>query len=209
MLVMALIPIALQAPWIINNEAWRHAGRIQSANGYLIVFLLGCIFRFGSRLRPAGIGLASILIYFFFVHATQQTNYILMKSTYELNFMNRLASRVESLVANPESKTALVVVGRIPPLNISSYVRHPDKAVHITESETFADYRQVEFLNFFLGRKILRMPNPSEVSKALELASSGLAPWPSPQSVAVLGDSIVVIMQKPSNSTQTTRTGKP
>jgi hypothetical protein len=53
-LVLGLVPIALHATWIINNEAWRQAGRIQSANGYFLVLLMGCMFR-SSQLRATGI----------------------------------------------------------------------------------------------------------------------------------------------------------
>ncbi len=206
-LILALVPVALHATWIINNEAWRHAGRIQSANGYFLVLLLGCMLRSG-QLRATGMGLATIMLYFFCIHATQQTNFILMKSTYESNFINRIATRIEPLMEiRPGRPQGLVVIGSIPKLNIGSYVKYPERSAAITNTETFARYRQVEILNYFLGHDYLRIPKPSEVTQALNLAKMTEGVWPSPQSVKVLDDTIVVIMEKPTSTTSVTWTG--
>ena len=208
LLIIVLIPIALQSPWIINNAAWRNAGRIQSANAYLLVIFLGFIINSKNLLRFAGFTISSVLIYFFFVHATQQTNFILMKTVYETNFMNRLASRVEPLINNSKAQPqSLIVIGEIPPLKIAPYVRYPSKDVHVTQTQTFAPYRQVEFLNFFLGRESLRVPTKSEVTNAIELARPKSATWPSSKAVKALGNSIIVILELPSDDIPSTRTG--
>jgi hypothetical protein len=133
-----------------------------------------------------------------------------MKSTYESSFINRIASRIEPLIAlRPNRQQALVVIGNMPQLNIGMYVRHPgpEQSIHLTGYETFARYRQVEILNFFLGDEYLRIPTSAEVTNALNLAKTSETLWPSPQSVKTLDGTIVVIMEKPTSTTSVTWTG--
>jgi hypothetical protein len=63
------------------------------------------------------------------------------------------------------------------------------------ESFAFEAYRQVEILNYLLGRDVLLRPTTAQAAKSL-LSTRGRLPWPARESVYVLDDVIVVVLER-------------
>ena len=204
--LILLMPLALYSPWIVNSEAWRGAGRLHAAHGYMLIFFLS----WGLRLlvsRWVAKFVLLVLLWSFLILASQQTNAIAFKSFYETSFINRLAVRVEPIL-NPEMSSAqpLVVIGQIPPFDISPYVKVPPRfdRANILFGGTFAPYRQIEILNYFLGGKILRPPSQGELSQAIEPARL-VQPWPADGSIFSSNGTVIIVLQSPEQKVPLTR----
>src|SRR5262249_31420864 len=131
------------------------------------------------------------------------------KTVYDLSMINRIASRIESVVEDLyQTKHALVVVGRYPTFARCRYVGNPNSN-HQAQVSTFAFTapRQPWILNYFFGRDVLMRPTPEQVKTAVASAE-GRRPWPAKESVYTLDDVIVVVMEKPSSGMPPTRTAE-
>ncbi len=191
-----LVPVAVNAANIVNSATPTDSGRFYAAYGYALLFFLGLALQPRS-LRWAALPLAWLLLWFFLVLGTQQSNAAQLKTTYELNMINRVLVRVEPLLGTPmKERTALVVIGRYPTFRLADFVRWPSAkdAPHMLTTEAFASYRQAEILNFFLGKERLRQPTEAEKQSALLLAKD-VRPWPSPDAVFLDGRTVVVALQ--------------
>ena len=195
--VLALIPIALRATYVINCKSYEMCGRIVFVNGYCLAFFIGCGLR-TERVRALSAAVAITLLYFFLILATQESNFAVYKTTYELSMIQRIAARAETLIdptAAP-NPVPLVVVGTYPKFQREPYVRHPGGAsLANVHRVSFSHDRHVTYLNFFHGRKNLRSPTKDEVSQAIE-STKDKAPWPSSESVYRLEDTIVVFLER-------------
>jgi len=195
--VLALIPIALRATYVINCKSPETFGRILFVNGYCLAFFIGCGLR-TERLRALSAAVAIPLLYFFFILATQESNAAAYKTTYEMSMIQRIAARAETLLeSNVLPKAiALVVVGNYPQFKREPYVRHPGRvSLAGVHQESFTFYRHVDYLNFFCGNKYFRQPSQDERSRAIE-STRDKAPWPSSESVYRLEDTIVVFLER-------------
>ena len=202
-LILALIPVMLSAPWIINAQSFKNCARIGAAYGYAFVFFLGV---FMSRVRPLLIGkaTAATTLYFLLILATQQNNAACFKSIYETNIINRILERCNAVMQTGESvETPLVVIGEYPRFDAQRFVKYPPTYAIQQSTPAFAPYRQVEILNFLDGRNSFRRPTTEEVREAL-MSSSGRKPWPDPQSIYISGKTLVVLLQKYSPGIKTT-----
>ena len=195
LVMLLLIPLILQSPWIINNLSPANVARIGAVFGYAIVFFIAIVMRL---VRPGWIGesLAAIFLYFFILLATQQNNAACFKSIYEGNIINRIVERCDT-VFQPWGgmDVPVVIIGEYPPFEVGKYVKYPPQHwIHEISTPTFAPYRQVEILNFFEGKQIFRKPTSEEVKTALESAV-GRIPWPSPNSVFMARGIMIVLLQ--------------
>ncbi len=192
--LLVLVPIGVNAAMCINNQTWVNAGRIMAANGYVLVFFLCYGLRFDRCKYPAA-GISGVCLYFFAVLATQQTNAVEMKTLYDVSMINRIAARAEAeLGAGTSPPQGLVVRGRYPRFDRRPYVKHPPTTNHAhVFSDTFADYRQVEILNFMVGREAFRRPTPDEQEAAMRSTAERKA-WPDREAVYRHGDSVVIIL---------------
>jgi len=74
---------------------------------------------------------------------------------------------------------------------------------NLTE-RSFITYRDVEMLNFVLGRDLLFFPNKAQVLRGLDYAAQHSI-WPAKDSVAVLnGQILVVVLEPPHDQVATT-----
>jgi len=194
-LVLVLIPLVLRASFIINANSYEGSGRINYVNGYALVFFLAVALH-RPALRWSAAGLLMVLLYVSAVVGTQETNAAAMRSIYETNLVNRLAARIELAAGDLSTKTyALVVIGRFPELPYQRYVRYRNQQTQPAARFTaFPPFRQVGFLNFLLGKDVLKMPTSTQVERATA-STEGRKPWPSPESVYVEGDVVVVLLQ--------------
>jgi len=193
-LILSLIPIMLRAPWIINAQAYKNCARIGAAYGYVFIFFLGVLM---SRVRPQWIGkvTTAIILYFFLILATQQNNAACFKSMYEANIINRILERCNSVMPSSGSQeTPVVVMGEYPRFEAQRYVKYPPKYAIQQSTPAFAPYRQVEILNFLVGRNSFRRPTIEEVREAV-MSSTGRKPWPDQQSIYMSGKTLVVLLQ--------------
>lgn len=190
-------PPAICATWIVNDQAW-HPGRLYPAHAYFFLFFLAYLLRWHQARKPAWIG--SIVLCWLLINlGSQQVNAIEMKSLYEQAFVQRIASRVETLIppGNPEGEAqALVVIGELPPFESSKYIRYPTRTAspNALETNAFAAYRQVEILNFFLGYEAVRKPSEIE-QKLIANQSRNVKPWPATNSTFRINNVIGVILQ--------------
>ena len=190
-------PPAICATWILNQEAWQ-SGRIYPAHAYFFLFFLAFLLRWPRARRLAWIG-SVVLCWLLINLGSQQVNAIEFKSLYEQAFVQRIISRVEPLLpsVNPErQQTPLVVIGEIPPFASSKYIRYPmrEATPHALNSSAFADYRQTEIVNFFLGNERVRRPTHLEQS-AIVSQSLSRAAWPATESTFNVDHTIGVILQ--------------
>ncbi len=194
--LLLLIPVVLQASYIINKNSWVHAGRIVFVNGYALLFFLSCGFQ-AQKTRKLTLGIATACLYFFIVVGTQESNAAAFKTVYDINMINRIGSRIETVVEDLyERKYALVVAGHYPEFARSRYVRMPNvRNEAYIRRFAFAGYRQEQILNYLFGKNILRRPTPAEMDKALA-SVRGRRPWPSGESVYVVDGVVVVVLEK-------------
>lgn len=191
---LLLIPVALRAPYIIDKHSWENAGRITFANGYALLFFLSCALRMAWS-RKIVAGMLALFVYFFAILGTQQSNAAALKTIYDLNMINRITARIEAQVGDLYEKDhPLVVIGQYPAFSLSKYLRYENVPRAHVQSDAFAPYRQVEIINYFLGRDVVRRPTPAELERAVA-SLGGHHRWPSQDSVFLMDDTIVVVLE--------------
>jgi Glucosyl transferase GtrII len=196
--LLLLIPITIRASYILNKYSWEGTGRIVFVNGYALLFFVSCALQ-APRLRKFVLGMLGILLYCLVIVAAQESNAAAFKTVYDLSMLNRIASRIETVVEDLyQTKHALVVVGRYPTFARCRYVRNPNSG-NQAQVRTFAfpAPRQPWILNYFFGRDVLLRPTPEQVKTAVASAE-GRRPWPAKDSVYTLDDVIVVVMENSS-----------
>lgn len=194
LVMLAVLPLALRASYIINETTWVGAGRITFAHGYALVFLASGLLL--GRLWRLGAGLFAALLYFCAITDAQETNAAAIKADYETAMINRIAGRIESAVPDLlDASYPVVVFGYYPAFPRERFLRsaYDLKWVH-TRSPVFERYRQTEVLNFYLGKDVLQIPTKAQVAQAA-LAAQGRLAWPAPQSVFVQDGVIVVLLE--------------
>jgi hypothetical protein len=195
--LLLLIPITMRAFYILNKYSWEDTGRIVPVNGYALLFFVSCALQV-PRLRKFVVGMLVVLLYCLVIVATQESNAAAFKTIYDLSMINRIASRIETVVEDLyQTKRALVMVGRYPPFARCRYVMNPNTG-NLAHMRTFAFTapRQPWILNYFFGRDVLQRPTPEQV-KAARASAEGRRPWPAKESVYTLDDVIVVVMETP------------
>jgi len=148
--------------------------------------------------RALSAAVAITLLYFFLILATQESNFAVYKTTYELSMIQRIAARAETVVDPnmPPASIALVVVGKYPEMKREPYVRHPGgRSLVNSHNESFSPNRHATHLNFFHGKTNFRKPTEDEVSRAIE-STKDKAPWPSSESVYRFEDTTVVFLER-------------
>jgi hypothetical protein len=196
LLLLLLFPPALRASYIVNDETWVAAGRILSVHAYFMVFFIASGWS-APALRPLMTAAACIIIYFFALVAMQAVNATAMISIFDQSKINRIVTRMESVVPDLyDVPRSVVVIGNLayaPRQEFSGYAGWPYGNNLATEA--FADYRQAQMLDFFLGRHILAPPTSAQVAAVLA-GATGHRPWPAPDSV-YLQDGVVVVLLQP------------
>jgi hypothetical protein len=193
--MLGFIPITLRAAYIINSNTWANVGRIVYPYGFALLFFLLAVVRI-KKFKVLYYSAIVLLIYFSMVIVTQETNRAYFKTIFDINKINRIAARIENVVPNLYAKQwPLVVIGDLS-MNYKKYRSFPNSGNHPgLDNETFIDYRQTEFLNFFFGRDVLVRPTPDEVDTAIR-SSEGRRPWPAPESVYNSDNIVVVMLEK-------------
>ena len=188
------VPLALQLSYIIDDESWLDVGRILSPHAYLLSFMLGQLVVWPPA-RKIGIAGAGVLIYFFFIVASQESNAAAMKTIFDVEKINRIVSRIETAVPDLYSRTfSLVTIGELGMNNGQRLKRYPNKLYGFQfDTETFISYRQIDIVNFWLGRNSVKSPTQAEIDAAIESAKTRQS-WPSHEAVFLQGNVIVVIL---------------
>jgi hypothetical protein len=137
------------------------------------------------------------MIYFFALVAMQAVNAAAMITVFDLSKINRIVTRMESVVPDLyDQPRAVVVIGQLtyaPRREFSRYASRPYG--NALAAEAFPDYRQVQALDLFLGRPILMLPTKPQVAAVLA-GAAGHRPWPASDSV-YLQDGVVAILLQP------------
>ena len=194
--LLALIPLAVRASYIINGNTYENNGRITYVNGYALVFFLAAALH-RPMLKWCAMGMLLVLFYVMAVVGTQETNVAAMRTIYETNMINRLAARIEEQTEGLyERERALVVIGVLPEFPYQRYLRYRNLQTQPHSRFTvFPFFRQVEILNFLFGRVLLKAPTASQVERATASAKDR-KPWPSADSVYVEDDVVVILLEK-------------
>ncbi len=189
--LLLTLPIALRLTYVINDEAWIHAGRIVGADGYLCAFSF-CVLLQCQRLRFLVRGLTISIVYIFFLVAIQESHTAALRNIFEIEKMGRITARIEQAAPDLFTRSYhLVVVGELPFDGFATRKFRNSTYSSQFQTEPFAAYRQPEMINFFLGRSALGYPTESERQNAVYALGQHHA-WPAPDSVFVLDNSIVV-----------------
>ena len=170
--VLLVIPIVLRGSYIINKYSWENVGRMVSANGYALLFFLSLALQV-KWMKKLVVGLLVVFLYLFVVVGTQESNAAAIKTIYDLSFINRIVSRIESVAEDlHQKKYALVVAGHYPDFPRSRYVKSSNRSnqPHV-RTFAFEVYRQPEILNYFFGRNVLIRPTPAQLARRLSLQS--------------------------------------
>jgi Glucosyl transferase GtrII len=195
--LLLAIPVALQFSYVINDQTWTNSGRILTSHAYVLLFLIACGLRLGL-LRPVVLCMSIGLIYFFGVVAAQETNAAAFKNIFDVAKVNRIVSRIETVVPDLYSgkRFQLIIAGELPfePQRFKRYKNSLYKSQFSTE--TLIAYRHVEIINFFLGREVVRQPDRSAIAQ-FEASAPFRLPWPATESVYVIGDDIIAILLQP------------
>jgi hypothetical protein len=202
--VVAILPVGLRATYVVNELAWSEPGRILFPFGYGLVLFLAR----GLQVRLAGVavGIAGAgLLWSFLVFDTQQANYAAYKSQRDAWWIGRIVDRVEPLAPPaPGGPVPLVVAGFYPELPVDKFIRRPGKGIQLN-TPTFETYRQVFILNAFLGRDAFRSPTAAELDRA-RASMIGRKPWPAAESVYLVEQTVVVLLEEPTSRTEMTWT---
>ena len=195
-ILLALIPLAVRAAYIINGNTYENNGRITYVNGYALVFFLAAALH-RPLLKWCAMGMLLVLFYVMAVVGTQETNVAAMRTIYEMNMINRLAARIEEQTEDLyEGERALVVIGALPEFPYDRYVRYRNlKTQPHSRFTAFPFFRQVEILNFLFGRVLLKAPSAAQVERATASAKDR-KPWPAADSVYLEDDVVVVLLKK-------------
>jgi hypothetical protein len=212
--VIALLPVAARATFLVNDQAWRGAGRISFTFGYaLLLFVARAL-----RMRWAGVLAATAvgwLLWCFAVHGSQVANYAAFKTQRDLWWIGRIAERVEAVRGGTSGAAVpLVVAGHYPELPPERFVRHlppmgPHRVwptVHLM-TPTFEIYRQHDILNALLGGEAFRLPTEVELVRA-KVSMAGRKAWPAEESVYVQDGTVVVLLEVPTGDTPMTWTSR-
>ena len=198
-IAVLLSPLAINATWIVNREAWPTPGRLYTAYAYFFLFYLAFLLRCRIFSKLSEVAALAILVLFFTL-ASQQANALAMKTIYEVSFVNRIVQRVEPLLPEATAtgaKPALVVVGDIPAFDVRQYIRFPARlgTSHALTTGAFIWYRHIEIFNFFVGRQDVRRPSMSEQKMVID-RSHNVEPWPSEQATFRTSQAIGVVLEK-------------
>lgn len=203
LLSLGLLPFAMHASHLISIQTY-DAGRIMMPTVYLSAFLPLMLL---AITRPRPLRIAVLVVAFFmcyrFVIASAEAGHLAhLRSLYEMQFANRLTSRIEPMLADtPRRRPALVVVGR---RRLPAVLKPSIRTRSNLNEQSFVSYREVEMLNFLLGRDVLAFPNEAQTKRALDYAARHPV-WPAKESVALLGDDlVVVVMERPHENVVTT-----
>src|SRR6185369_10570820 len=92
--LLGLMPIALRASYIINNQTFSNVGRIIYPYAFALLFFL-LIIQLRPKLRWFSQGATLVLFYCSIIVATQETNAAYLKMLFDTNKINRIAGRIE------------------------------------------------------------------------------------------------------------------
>ena len=179
--VVAVIPVALRATYVVNDLAWARPGRILYPFGYCLLFFLAR----GLKTRLVGVAVAIAgagLLWSFLAFDTQQVNYAAFKSQRDLWWIGRIADGSSRWPhQSPESRCPWWSWATTPRPRWGSSSAGRRGAIQLN-TPAFEYYRQPTILNHFLGRKAFRFPTAAELVRA-RATMLGRRPWPAPESV--------------------------
>jgi hypothetical protein len=200
---LCLLPFALHVPYMVSPKSYL-AGRMLMPITYFTAFLPIALFMVGRArvLRWIVVAVSLFMCCRFVLIDAEAGHLARLRTTYEFEFVNRLASRIEeSLTLAPNESYALVVVGH--PAMPAVLRPSVESRSNLTE-RSFIHFRDVEMLNFVLGSNLLFYPNKAQVRRGLEYASQHSI-WPAKDSVATVdGQILVVVLEPPHEQVATT-----
>ncbi|MBS0234088.1 MAG: glucosyltransferase domain-containing protein [Proteobacteria bacterium] len=192
--LIAVFPIALQTSYLINDATWRNSGRILSPEAYSLIFFASMMW-LHPRLHFLSTLLISGMIWQFAILGSQRVNEAAMKTIFDFAKINRIVQRIENVTPDLYAgEKPIVIFGNLPFGQVASFrsVRDRIYGAQIL-SESFADYRQTEIMNFFLGRQAVRKATLPEFEAVLANPQQH-GVWPAPDSVYLDNGTIVVLL---------------
>jgi hypothetical protein len=144
-------------------------------------------------------GILAVLLYFFVIDGSQEMNAAALKRIYDVEKLNRIVSRIDTVVPElGETPLPIVVIGGLDyggeqRQRLKSYGLKPYYWQDVTE--TFAPYRRVELLNFFFGHNYVTWPTKAQVDAAVT-SVQGRRPWPAPEAVYLQNGVLVMLLQR-------------
>lgn len=190
-ILIAAMPLAIMASYVINSESFDNTGRLVGGYPYAFaVFALPLLtFQLTRWLGGAVVGLAT---YGFAFIAVQENSYIAAKNNYETQTLNRLIDRIELMLPNDEP-APIVVIGRFTLDQLDKIVQFPKRPLRPhTTLPSFATFRHASLTNYLAGRELVTEPTQLQVDRAIVDAQSHRL-WPYEGSVYMLDEIVVVV----------------
>ncbi len=194
--LMLGFPVALRLSYLVDDQTWQNSGRILTPHAYFLLFTLASMWSM-QLARRLGSCVVAVLVYYFAVLGTEEANAAVIKNTFEVSKINRIVMRVEDIAPDIyEHKFPIVIIGAMKFQPEASLIRFSNSLYGSQFSkETFAPYRQVGILNYFLGQREVVPPDQSQID-SVETGAAGRRPWPAPDSV-YLQDGVIVVLLEP------------
>jgi hypothetical protein len=205
LMLVGLIPLALQLSFIINNNTEAHAaGRILAPQAYCLLFFIACLWLYKQSQQVATV-LAAIFVYYFAIIGTQETGELAMRHIFNVGKINRIVAKLEMIIRDTDMHDVpVVVIGYLEPDTTHwngsqpAPMRKFANELYGSEarSEVFNVYRQDEILNFFLGQIGLTVVRPTQAQVDAAIASQwGRRPWPASDAVYLHNGVVVILLQ--------------
>lgn len=194
-ILLGLMPIALRSSYIINSVTWQYSGRINFPGAYVLVFFLA-VAALITRFRLPVLLTTGVFVYFSLIVATQESNHAYFKTIFDLGKLNRIVSRIETVVPDLYARSRpVVVIGHLRMEN-QRFKRFTNAGNYSQfNTESFQVYRQVEILNFLLGRDVFVYPTNEQRDAAFASAQSK-QPWPADESVSLENGVVTVLLEE-------------
>lgn len=193
--MLALLPPAAYLTFILNDISWTEAGRIFVSEAYVLAFVLSLSWPF-PVLRPISLFASIAIIFYMAVIAGQETQAASIRSTLEMQRIERIFARIEMEVPDLYArKHDLLVVGKLPDDAYRQFVRlswrhnRPNLSYSL-----FATFHQTTYLNLIAGRDVFDRVQSANLEGLLREVA-GRPAWPAPGSVFVDGDTVVVMLE--------------
>jgi hypothetical protein len=199
--LLAVSPLALQLSFIINDQT-PVAGRTLTTHAYFLLFFIIAIW--SSRAKVLGTAFVMIFSYFFSIVGSQEVNYAVMKTMFDLSKITRITSEIEHLAPlSGREEVPVVVIGYLTARPVPKLLYFKNNLyMPRTRYEFFNEFCQPGILNFFLGKQNLKLIRPTRDQVAGAVASqSGRNPWPAPGAVFLNDSVIVVLLQRYNTNT--------
>jgi len=202
LLCLGLLPLAMNAVFLITAKTDASHGRFYGAYAYALAGSLGLLLEWSrTRLWSAAWSVVFAALALFFVFDDAQYGYRgYMQNRFEYSFVTRIVTRIENLIDGTKTYK-LVVKGDLPWIENRGRLSRKGninqrQVIANYDSPGFIHYRRLDYLNFLMGKTVFTHMGAEDQAEALRKVGEyekTARRWPDKEAVAVLDDVVVVL----------------